>query len=47
MKEVIEYLENVPEEILEAFMEDYGVNGYDLLTSGTKEEAEALLSQYM
>jgi glycosyltransferase involved in cell wall biosynthesis len=47
MEELIEYLENVPEEILEAFMEDYGVNGYDLLTSGTKGEAEALLSQYM
>jgi hypothetical protein len=47
MKEVIEYLENVPEEILEAFMEDYGVNGYDMLTSGTKEEAEELLKQYM
>ena len=47
MKEVIEYLENVPEEVLEAFMEDYGVNGYDMLTSGTKEEAEALLGQYM
>jgi hypothetical protein len=47
MEDLINYLENISEEVLEAFMEDYGVNGYDLLTSGTKEEAEELLKQYM
>jgi hypothetical protein len=47
MKTVADYLDTIPQSVLDSFMEDYGVNGWDLLMSNSVAEAEELLEQYM
>ena len=42
----VDYLNSVSDEVINAFMEDHGVNGWDLLTSGTADEAANLLKDY-
>jgi hypothetical protein len=46
MKNTIDYLSSVSDEVIDAFMEDHGVNGWDLLTSGTASDAADLLKDY-
>lgn len=47
MKDLVNYLESIPAVVLDAFVEDYGSNGYDLLTSGDVEDAKDLLKDYL
>jgi len=47
MKDLVNYLESIPAEVLNAFIEDHGSNGYDLLTSGDVEDAKDLLKDYL
>ena len=47
MKTVADYLDTIPQSVVDSFMEDYGVNGWDLLMSSSVAEAEELLEQYI
>jgi len=47
MKDLMNYLESIPVEVMDAFVEDFGSNGYDLLTSGDVEDAKDLLKDYL
>jgi len=46
MKDLLDYLQTIPQSVVEDFEEDFGLNGFDLLMSGTVEEAKELLSNY-
>jgi hypothetical protein len=46
MKDLLNYLQSIPQSVVNGFEEDFGLNGLDLLMSGTVEEAEELLSDY-
>jgi hypothetical protein len=46
MTDLLKYLQSVPQSVVESFEEDFGTNGFDLLMSGTVEEAKELLRDY-
>jgi hypothetical protein len=46
MKDLLEYLQSIPQSVVDNFEEDFGLNGFDLLMSGTVEEAKELLKDY-
>jgi hypothetical protein len=46
MTDLLKYLQSVPQSVVDSFEEDFGTNGFDLLMSGTVEEAKELLSNY-
>ena len=46
MTDLLKYLQSVPQSVVEGFERDFGTNGFDLLMSGTVEEAKELLANY-
>jgi hypothetical protein len=46
MKDLLDYLQSIPQSVVNSWEEDHGVNGFDLLMSGTVEEAKGLLADY-
>ena len=47
MTDLLKYLQSVPQSVVDSFEEDFGTNGFDLLMSGTVEEAKELLENYL
>ena len=47
MKDLLDYLQTIPQSVVDRFEEDYGINGFDLLMSSTVEEAKKLLENYL
>ena len=43
---ILDYLDTIPEEIIELFREDYGQNGWDVLVGGSIEDAKEMLKHY-
>jgi hypothetical protein len=46
MKDLLDYLQSIPQSVVNSWEEDHGVNGFDLLMSSTVAEAKELLADY-